>query len=399
MQDREMPRHSGLRFGRTRHFWTILLAAAVTIGVAACGSSSSGSTANSHASGSTSPSASSTAGATSSACVTKAKPIVAKAEAPMTVATQAAKIDASSLSGKTIYFVSLPSGYPLEVWGSLSSAAKAVGLHAVYASGVTPEAWNTGIQQAVARHAAGIVLGYVTPSLIASSLAQAHAAGIPVISLNSIPPAPTGISATLVVPTTAVGQVIAAYAALHTDCNVHALIAVDPTYPGTTTIGDVIKSELQQLCPKTCTAENLTISLATMATTAAPQLESKLQVDPSINALFLTVDSMGVSMAPGLAQSSSKAKMYGVDGDNPNLAMVRTGELQAADYSYAPASYEAYVILDSLMRAMLKTTNAPPDQQTQLFTTANLSKSDSFSALWPKLVGFQSQFMKVWGLR
>jgi ribose transport system substrate-binding protein len=373
-----------------RSAWPVAAIAAGALALAACGSS-----------GSTSGSATATSAATASAgaasaCMTQARQVVDAAAAPITVQAQSQPIEMSKLKGKLVYYIGVGSGISLRLANDFAAAAHAAGLNPVLFSGATPEAWNTGIQQAIARHAAGIMMFPIQPSLVASSLAQAKAAGIPVVNENSVPPPATGVTANVLVATDT-GKQVAAYAALQTGCAAHALISYDPAFSGLVAIGNSMTAEFKQLCPATCTTQVLSVNLATVATDAGPALQSALERNPSINAVMPAFDSLALVMQPALAQSGSKAKLYSLDGDPPNLALVRKG-LQAADYSYAPTQYQAYISVDALARAILKVTNNPPPVQFQLFTTANIPASDSFAAMWPKLAGFQSEFMKLWGM-
>ncbi|MGH3266159.1 MAG: sugar ABC transporter substrate-binding protein, partial [Trebonia sp.] len=241
--------------------------------------------------------------------MTQAKQVVDAAEAPITVQTQPQPIDMSKLKGKLVYFVSLPSGYSLRLWNGFAAAAHVAGLNPVFGAGSTPEQWNASIQQAVARHAAGIMIMAVTPSLVASSVAQAKAAGIPVVSQNTIPPAATGMDATVLVSSTLANAPVA-YAATQTGCKLNALLAYDPSFVGFLSIAAAASAEVHRLCPTTCTTQNLSVSVATMVTDAGPSLQSTLQRDPSINAVIPLFDSLALVMQPALAQSGSSAKMY-----------------------------------------------------------------------------------------
>lgn len=388
----------GRRRRRTRLLWSVV-AAAAALALSACGSSSSSSSSagSSTSVGSAATSGASTSASTSSsACLSQAKQVVDAAEQALTTEVPSQSIPMSKLKGKLVYFIGLGSGYSLRLATDFEIAAHAAGLNPVIFNGATPPDWNTGIQQAVSRHAAGIMMMPIQPSLVQPSLAQAKTAGIPVVNENSIPPAATGITTTVPVPTT-IGKQIAAYAALENNCKVNAVIPLDPAFVGLVSIAESMIAEFKQLCPSTCTGKTMPLNIATVATEAGPAIQSQLQKDPSINAVMPTFDSLALIMAPALAQSGSKAKLYSLDGDEANLALVRKG-LQAADYSYAPTNYQAYIDVDALARTMLKMPSTPSPVQFQLFTTANIPGSSSFEALWPKLAGFQTQFMKLWGL-
>jgi DNA-binding LacI/PurR family transcriptional regulator len=383
------------RVMRGRHSMSVALVAGVAaVAAAACGSSSS-----SNPAASTTVAAGSTtaADASKSNCTAAAKQLVDAASAPLTPKVPAQQIDMSKLKGKTVYYLSLGSGYSQLLGDGFASAARAAGLNPVISNGATPESWNQAIQEAVSRRAVGIFVGTGhVPAIMAKSVAQAKAGGIPTVQENSIPPDPAGIAATVLVPTD-VGKVIAAYAALDNGCKVDAVVAAPSSQPGLVAIGQSATDEFKRLCPDTCKTQNLDINLETMSTTAAPALESALRQNPSVNVVLPTFDSLALLFQPALAQSGSKARVYSFDGNTPNLDQLRKGA-QRADYAYAPPNYQGYINVDTLARTVLKVPSSAPAVQLQLFTVGNISKSDSFSALWPKLEGFQSEYMKAWGL-
>jgi ribose transport system substrate-binding protein len=376
--------------------WSVAVACAAGA-LAACGSSGSASSSSASSSASATD-ASANSGGTSgsvSTCLAKAHKIVAAASRPIPIKTQAEPVDISKLKGKTIYVIDVGSGYSLRLANGITQAARLAGMNTVLSSGATPQDWNTGIQQAVARHAAGIIMVPIVPALVASSTAQAKAAGIPVVNENSVPPPATGITANVLVPTS--GAAIAAQAIIDNNCHVNAVTPVDPTFVGLVAIAHSIAATFQQICPSTCKAQQMNLDIATLATQAGPALQSLLERNPSINAVMPTFDSMALVMQPALAQSGSKAKLYSEDGDAPNMALVSKGQ-QAADYSYAPTQYQGFIMVDTLARAILKMKNSPPAVQFQLFTPTTIPKSSSFAALWPKLATYESVYKKLWGL-
>jgi ribose transport system substrate-binding protein len=362
------------------------------LAIAACGSSNSAA----NGSGSTASAANSATGGSTSACLQQAKQVVQAAEAPMKIETPSQPIDMSKLKGKTVYYIGIGSGYSQRLADGFVAAAHAAGLNPVVFNGLTPQQWDTGIEQAVSRHAGGVVFMPATPTLVQPALAQAKAAGMPVVGEQSVPPSTAGTAATVLVKTDT-GKQVAAYAALRTNCNVHAIVSFDPAQDGLVAIGNAMKNELKALCPSTCTFQDLPISIATMATKAAPALQEALQRTPSTDAVMPTFDSLGLLMSPALASSGSKAKIYSMDGDPASLALVQKG-LQPEDYAYAPTEYQGYIDLDALARTMLKLPANPPAVQFQMFTTQNLPKTESFAAMWPNLAGYQRVFMKLWGL-
>ena len=329
-------------------------------------------------------------------CMAKARAIVAQKSAPIKFEAQKQPIKMAKLRGKTIYVVNIGSGYSLRVANAVAAAARVAGIKTVIASGVTPQDWNTSIQQAVQRHAGGIMfIAAIVPQLVQQSTAQAKAAGIPIVASDSIPPAPVNITKNVLIGTNSAG--VAAQAAIDHHCHVDAIIALDPAYIGLVSYGQTFASTLQQLCPSTCKSQTLDLSLATLATQTGPALQSALARDPSINAAYGTFDSLALLMKPALQSSGSKATLYGADGDPGNMALVKAGQ-QGADYSFAPGGYEGYEMMDTLARAMLKVKNSPAPMQFQLFTPASYPKNDSFGHLWPNLVGYQNKFKKLWGL-
>jgi ribose transport system substrate-binding protein len=387
---RRRPQPLGARFAT--------FAVATGLILSACGSTSSSS--GSH----TATGASATTGgapAAASSCASQAASLVAAQRAEMKPIIPQPAFDMGKNRGKSVYYISISqeTGYALALSQGFTAAAKAAGMKPfIFDAMDKPELFVQGVEQAIAAHAGGIFLVSIPTSLIQAQLKQARAAGIPVLTLNYRGPSEplqytNGI---FKVPVTRIGRNLAQYAAYATQCKAKSLVVSDPSIPGFVVQVNATHTELARLCPQ-CKATDVPISLATMATAAAPTVESALQRNPSTNAVLAMFDGLATYLQPSISASSSKALLISTDGNAQNLDAVRKGT-QASDLAYAPTNYQGYLVIDQLGRAMLGLKTNPPAIQLQLFDHTNIPSGSSFTALWPGLVGFEQAFAKAWGL-
>ncbi len=377
---------------RPRLVATLAVCAVIGSALTAC-SSSGGSKSTS--------SGSSSASSGASDCVSTATAAVKTYTAPLKPEFPTGKIDISSVTGKTLWFISptQATGYVAAVTTAFTAAATAAGLKSqIFNGNAKPDLYNQGIEQAIASHAAAIVIYAINPSLVPNALADAKKANIPVFADATGVPTPTDgtIRGTISVDFAAEGTQLANYALMTTGCKVNAAVAFDPNQKALTSQVTAIKAQFAKACPSTCKVTDLSMSLATMATSLQSQTSSLLLRDPTINLVISTFDSAATYMSPAVA--TANLKLIATNGLTANLDSVRTGGTQIADVSYPPAEYNGWILVDQLLRAA---TNQPLTTTTlplQLFDKSNIPATDDFATLWPNVVGYQSKFTTAWGL-
>lgn len=376
-----------------------LVALGISVLVACSSSGSSGT--NSSATNSSATGGGTGSGTTTStaACVSAAKAAVATYKTPMPLDLPSTSTNMSKLSGKTIWFITpILEPFLISVTNAFNAAGKAagVGTH-IYNAKAQPNLYNTGIEQAVAAHAAGIVLWAIPPDSVPNALANAKKAGIPVVAGATGVPNPTDgtVAGTVSVDLALEGTQMANYALMITGCKTNALVAYDPGPKALTAELAGIKATFAKACPSTCKITEQSMSLATMATQLQTQTARFLLRDKTINVAISTFDTAATYMAPAVA--NAKLKLISTNGLSANLTSVRTTGPQIADVSYPPGEYVGWLMFDQTARAAM---GEPVTQTTlplQLFDKSNLPASNDFNSLWPKLVGYQAKFTALWG--
>src|SRR5712692_5068406 len=154
------------------------LAFTICLLVAACGTSST----------------SNSGGGTTSAKIAEAQTLVTKAEQPITTwSPVGGKFDASKAKGKTIWYISLSLSIPFEQFvlqgiqqGAALAGAKGVGFDGNF----SPATASRGVAEAIQAKAALIMIDGFQPQTMVPAIAQAQAAGIPVLTANTQDPGP-----------------------------------------------------------------------------------------------------------------------------------------------------------------------------------------------------------------
>jgi ribose transport system substrate-binding protein len=362
--------------------------------VAACG----GGTSSSSGGGTT---ASSGKDASTAACVQSAQQAVDAAKKPISLVVPAQGFDMTKNAGKAIWFISptQATGYAQRVSKAVQQAASAAGMKAeIYDGKAQPERFNAGIEQAIASKAAGIVTYAINPAIVPTALQDAKKAGIPVIAVATGVPNPTDgtVKATLSVDLQQEGRLMSQYAAATSNCKLDAAITFDPNQKALTAERDAAAAELAKLCPSTCSSQDHSMSLATMATELGSSIQSLLQRKQDVGVVISTFDTAAMYMAPAIKQTGRPVKLVSTNGLPENLDMVRQGSSQVADISYPPPEYTGWLIVDQLGRSIqgkpADTTKLP----LQLFDKSNLPATNDFAKLWPGLANYQAGFKEKW---
>jgi ribose transport system substrate-binding protein len=367
----------------------------IALAVAACsGSSSSGSS-----SSGSSPSASNLSSqASASSCMTTASALVANAEKPVHFTAPPKEKSIASVRGRSIWFIEPAAlAEPIEASQGFTAAAKAAGLHAVIYNGQGEVTlWNQGISEAVAQHAGGIVLQAINPADVSVSLKNALAAHIPVIdSLVANPDAPlNGLYAHVTANMTYGGEIQAAYALQHLNCQGAIGMVTLPDIPANALITQGSEAYVKQLC-SACSTFSAQVPVSTLTTSTGPLVQDMVRSHPNIKAVLTSNDAFALLTIPALRSMHQSIPVVGFNGDAPNLPAIANGT-QTADVAFPPLQYDGWVLVDQLIRAMM---GEPPATALttlplQLFHQSNLNPSDPF----PHFGNYEVAFKNAWGV-
>lgn len=304
-------------------------------------------------------------------------------------------------SGKRLMILECGSsgtGCVLGANGAKAAAAK-LGWSAQIVDGkLDPTAWNQAIEQAVADKVDGIVITAINPVLVTNGLAQAKAAGIPVVDVYQpeYPGAPV-VTAYLTSDHTAGGKIAADWAVSDSKAKADVLLLDLPEYPETVERNNALVAELKAQCPG-CKVTRQQFSGPQMATTLASQVTGSLSQNSSINYVWVPVDAAAPFVQQGIQQAgkTSSVKMFSAEGDPTASDRIRTGA-QAADV-VTPDDYMGWLSIDTLARTFAKVSFPQVQVVPQrLLTKANIGDMPVKGTWDLNGVDYASQFAKLWG--
>jgi ribose transport system substrate-binding protein len=378
-----------------------LASACVLVGMAlwlsACSSSSSNGDAVKGSSSIAGQSEASTGG--SSGCVSTATAKVDAARAPFKEDLPK-PFDASTFKGKTFAYIGLSNAVKgsAEIGQSMQEGLASVGAKTILFDGqgepnVIAQAFNTAIGQKVA----GIVTYGFNPAIVSSALANAKAAGIPVIdSANGSPDGPLqpGVVAHVTIDAQQEGTVMADWVAMDSDCKANTAFFTISSSAITVEIANAYQAELKALCPSTCSVVTSSIDVPTQATTT-PVLATNVVQRDQVKYIVVSSDDETPLVSQGInaAGKSGQVKVVAAVGDT--LAAAQAGNDQAVDVMWPPSGYMGYTLADSIMRAAAgKPANVT--LQIRLLDKTNWGQGTTLSDQAPGLVGYQDAFQKLW---
>ncbi len=340
--------------------------------LAACGSSSS-SDSSSSAAATEAPASAAASTEASMAASDAADPLAAvkaaidAAKAVPSTEELGEPIDVKSLAGKTIY--SIPIDSKLEFYQVGENAMKAIAEEAglkyvTFPADGTPTSFQQGFAQAISAGAGAILLNGPLPESLAPQIADAKAAGIPVIPLHlsdSSEPALPDTPYEAFAPFNLGAELATQYAIMDLDGEpVNALVieasGTGPSDGMVKTITDTLASQGPEGSSVVATINS---QVPQWSTEIQPAVQSALLKDPSINAVIPIYDSMALFAVPGITQAApdSNIGVYSFNGTPAVMKMIKDGVVRM-DAAENP-DWVSYVNLDTAFRAMLGATPIP----------------------------------------
>ncbi|MFZ0380004.1 MAG: substrate-binding domain-containing protein [Solirubrobacteraceae bacterium] len=365
-----------------------VMAAVLAAAVAACGSTSSSSSKTA-----------STAAATSSASsagVTQAAQIVAQASQRPTAITVTTPVGKAIPSGKKIVFISCGAA-ECELQGNIiaQGAAKLGWTSSTIATDGSPAQIQNAFNTALRNGANAVILNATLRAEIGPELAAAQSKGVPMAECCATDPlAPPVIYNTSTAAQSAtIGKYLAAEVVADSKGKANTLYVNIPAYTILATLGTQFQTSYKQLCPS-CTYASIGVPLTGLAT-ATTTIVSYVRSHPGVNYVALSVAD---ALDPGLPAALSAAglshvKVVGQGGGPTSFQYMTQGqELALVPFDYYDVDY---MMLDSLARhwAGVPVQLTPPPLW--LITKANLPADHT--QLFPNVVTYESQFLKLWG--
>jgi ribose transport system substrate-binding protein len=323
--------------------------------------------------------------------------------------------DASKAKGKTIFNIPLLSTDTFNqiVDKAEAEAAQAAGVKFIqFNNEGTPSQWVNGMNQAIGQKVDLIILeGSPDPRALTVQLAEAKAAGIPVISTHfydesAVKDQLSKLDLTAIVPANhylGSGTLTASYAMLNSDCNVNALILeaseVQPTSPGIT---KRFKETLAEFCPDTCKAQAVSIPFGEWAQKAALELQTKLNSDPTINFIAPNFDQGAIYARQAIVATGAedRVKIVAYNGSAPIMQMLANKESVIVEVGEPLVSLGWYNMDQALriLSGQAPTTVATPVRMFDANNIAEAGNPVDQVAGYGRPEELKDEFKKLWGL-
>jgi ribose transport system substrate-binding protein len=146
----------------------------------------------------------------------------------------------------------------------------------------------------------------------------------------------------------------------------------------------------------TCSVQTLEYSIETISTTLPQQIQSKLQSDPSIEYVIATPDAAALSAVQAVRQSgkSESVKVAGFDGDAPNVALVKSGEIDAAETATG-FGQDGWIAADAAARSIAGQ-KVPKDSPDTILLITNKNAGEIEGSQYQGVPNYEEQFEKLW---
>ena len=302
--------------------------------------------------------------------VAYAKKQIAAASAIPTFKLKAPSFDMTKIKGKVIFNIPVTSAVPYVVsvdQAAAQVAAKYGAKWVEYTNQGTPTQWTAGINQAIAQHASVIILAQgIAVNLIVPAMQKAKAAGIPVVITHDFQngqqntPPPTGPGAAVNkltkafvnVPFWEAARLEADYVIAQTNGKADDVIFTSPDVPPSNGITAAMTKEFKDHCTD-CKVKVITVPLADWATKIAPQTQSSLTSDPSINWVTPIYDSMSLYAQQGItaAGKSGSVHIASYNGTPAVMKLIQSGNIMSMDVG-ENITWLAYATMDQVGRVI-----------------------------------------------
>jgi len=394
------------------HRWKRWLApgAAITAAAVLAACSSSGSSSTTSSAPASSPAASSAASATggSSAGVTKAQQMVTQLEATTTSypVPTASISGASSLKGKTVYYIPLVQFIPgfVVTAATMKTALAKLGVNLQVCNGnAQPSAIASCVGQAAGAGAAGIILDSIPFGMAENALNAATAKHIPIVIADQYPPSGTTNTDSVTYVPGVVDQPtqIAWWMIADSAGKANAIIAEEADSPSSIQYVTNSMSVYKQYCSG-CT---ITVKQITAATTAliASATSSNLLANPNATYYYTEFEDSLQPTIQGLQQSNKTSIQLSVAGGSVDGLGLLAGNSQVKAVVTVDQAYAGWALSDEILRMATKTAPVTETFPSRLFTKQNIgtiqvTTADQASGAWFGDTSYQSTFEKLWGL-
>jgi len=318
-------------------------------------------------------------------------------------------IDVASLAGKKI--LSLPIDSKLEFYQvgekSMKAIAEKAGLqYDTFPTDGSQASFQQGFALAISEKVGAIILNGPLASTLAPQLADAKAAGIPVIPVHSYDkgtPVNPDTPYEAFAPFNDAARLSALYSVIDLKGKpVKALVLeASGTGPSDGMVKTITETLANEAPAGSSIVTSLNIQVPDWSTDIQPAVQSALLANPEINAVIPIYDSMALFAIPGMDQAAADKKLgvYTFNGTPALLKLIQDGTTLRMDAAESP-DWVSYNNLDTVFRAMLGVPSTPESAG----PLRVIDKSNVDETGIPPEAGkgfgdaFPGAYMKLWGL-
>ena len=375
------------------------MALVLTVGMAACSSSKSSTSATTSAgSATTAGSTATTGGSGTPAGLAAAQAAVAKYSVQPTSITDTAKAAGPVPKGLLIDFIPCGTNPECQQEGEIVKQADDVlGWKTnILSNDGSPTQSKAAFDQAVRDKAAGVLYTAIPLSTFQSDVPALQANGTVVSACCVTDPTGTGVDYNIDNPDQ-VGPVAgtqAAFVASDSKCvGADSLLVTIPDFAILNNAVTNYKSSMSQYCP-TATVDTLDIALANLST-GTTTIVSYLRSHPNDKYIAVTTDGLTVGLPQALKSAGLTTKIVGQGATPTNIQYLHSGQ-EAADVAFP--YYEAMwamvtAVVQKKSGGTITPSTAPP---IWLLTPSNAPNSSA--AAFPVVANYQSQYEALWGM-
>jgi ABC-type sugar transport system substrate-binding protein len=268
-----------------------------------------------------------------------------------------------------------------------------------------PTVWNQAVKQAAESGVDGIISISADPNLMAEAMGIVQDKKIPFVLTNQAPDDAdiAGVDAYVGPDPVQGGKDIADWIIADSKGKANVLLIDAPGFTNILKRSASIASSLKSDC-KGCEVTSIDMSAATVGTTLAPLVTSRIQQDPKLDYVIAPDDCCVGFANQGIQQAGKTAstKVISIGGFTEQLSELRKGSGPVAADLATPNRYMGWLAVDSLARRMAglpaeKFWAAPQ----RLFTTANADEvsADKTKLGWNLDFDYRAQFEDMWGIK
>lgn len=341
---------------------------------AACGSTSTSS--------STSSTSKSSSSGSDAAGVAAATAFVNKYSGVPGFSAPGPAFHASKLAGKKLFSIPASSSVPFvnTTDQDMGALAKKIGIDYIdYPNQQQQSQWVQGMDQAISDKVNAIdLLAGIPPESLAPQIAQAKAAGIPVLDTNerdksqAIDP---NVTAYTFAPFKLSGELMGAWAVEQEKGKANVLIVTSNADISSAAVQAGITQEMHATCPH-CTILTTNVNPTDWATQLQSTVQGELAGHPNINYILPVFDSMALFITPAIQGANDTGKVFvaSENGTPSVMDLIETGNILTMDVGEDLEDVAA-AGLDQAMRIMAGMKAGNEVINVRVFDKSNISQA------------------------